>query len=80
MYRLKRAGDRIAPWGTPFFMFIVRDFCPLCWIWAVLPERKFDIHFLECGGKFVSSILLMRLCLGTVSKALFMSIAISMVL
>ena len=27
--KLKSDGDRMAPWGTPFFMFTVLDFCPL---------------------------------------------------
>ena len=25
VYRLNRVGESMAPWGTPFFMLIVRD-------------------------------------------------------
>ena len=42
---------------------------------AILPVRKFDSHFLSLLGRFVLSIFCVSMCFGTVSKALFMSIA-----
>jgi len=43
----------------------------------VLFERKFEIIFLSFVDMCVLMILSMRLCLGTVSKALFMSMVAS---
>ena len=70
VYRLNSVGDSMAPWGTPFLMFMVRDFWPFCCIWAVLPDRKLADHFLMFVGILDWRSLWIRLCLGTVSKAL----------
>ena len=80
VYRLNRVGESMVPWGTPFLILIVRDLWPFCCIWAVLPDRKLASHFLVFVGMLDWRILWIRLCLGTVSKALFMSIAINIVL
>lgn len=76
--RLKRQGERIAPWGTPFLMCTSLDIWPFEMTLAVLPVRKFAIHFLRLFSMCVFSIFCMRRYVGTVSNALFMSIAISM--
>ena len=52
----------------------MRDDLPLCIVYPCLPERKLASHFLKFGCMLVLSILLMSVCLGTVSKALLMSI------
>ena len=80
MYRLNSVGDSMAPWGTPFLMFMVRDFWPFCCIWAVLPDRKLANHFLVFVGILDWRSLWIRLCLGSVPKVLFISIAINNVL
>ena len=77
---LNSVGERMSPCGRPFLILIVRNFLFLYCICAVLPDRKFDIHFLWFGGILVFMIFCMRMCLGTVSNALFMSIAVRMVL
>ena len=43
---------------------------------ALLPVRKFASHFLSLLGRFVLSIFCVSMCFGTVSQALFMSIAV----
>ena len=76
--RLKRQGERIAPWGTPFLMCTSLDVWPFEMTLAVLPVKKFAIHFLRLFSKCVLRLFCMRRYVGTVSNALFMSIAISM--
>ena len=56
------------------------DLVYMCVTCACLPDMKFDIHFLLLGSIVVFSIFLIRICLGTVSKALFMSIKVRIVL
>lgn len=74
MKRLKSVGESMAPWGTPFCRCMVLDLCFLFMTCAVLPAIKFVSHFLVLFGRLVSSIFCARMCLGTVSNALFMSI------
>ena len=50
---------------------------PLYTVNPCLPERKLASHFLKLGWMCVLSILLMSKCLGTVSKALLMSMVTS---
>ena len=47
MKRLKRQGERIVPWGTPFLMRTRWEIWPFERTLAVLPVRKFAIHFLK---------------------------------
>ena len=75
MKRLNNEGERIAPCGTPLYKGIDLDLVFLWVTLACLPEMKFMSHFLSLLCRFVSRILLERMCLGTVSKALFTSIA-----
>ena len=77
--RLKRVGDNMEPCGTPFFRYIVREVLPFRDTWAVLPEMRFASHFFKLGWRFVFSIFWMSMRLGTVSNALSMSIAVSIV-
>ena len=72
--RLKRQGERIAPWGTPFLICTSLDVWPFEMTLAVLPVKKFAIHFLRLFSMCVFSIFCMRRYVGTVSNALFMSI------
>ena len=76
--RLKRQGERIAPWGTPFLKCTSLDVLPFDMTLAALPVKKFAIHFLRLFSMCVLRIFCMRRYVGTVSNALFMSIAMSM--
>ena len=78
--RLNSMGDRMAPWGTPFFKVNGFENWPKQDVWAVLPDTKFASHFLKCVGSAVEINLCIRMCFGTVSNALFMSIAVIIVL
>ena len=73
MKRLKSVGERTEPCGTPLVYCFMLDDLPLCSTYPCLPERKLESHFLRFGWIFVSRILLMSRCLGTVSKALLIS-------
>ena len=63
---------------TPFLMCTNFEIWPFEMTLAVLPVKKFAIHFLRLFSMCVFSIFCMRRYVGTVSNALFMSIAISM--
>ena len=80
MKRLKSRGESMAPWGTPLGNVINFDLWLRWEIWAVLPEMKLASHFLSWFVVFVVSIFWISKCLGTVSKALLMSMAASTVL
>ncbi len=76
---MNRLGERTDPWGTPFGRILVRERDVPNRICACLPAIKFVIHFLSLVWKLVCSIFWMSSCLGTVSNALFISIAASIV-
>lgn len=60
--RLKRKGERMAPWGTPFLMSTVRDFWPLRATLAELWDRKLASYFLRQPFPSESMIFWMRPC------------------
>lgn len=78
--RLKSVGERTEPCGTPLGKLRVCEGLPLYVVCACRPERKLASHFLTLFWMCVLSILFMRMCLGTVSNALLMSMAAMSVL
>lgn len=76
---LKRVGERTAPWGTPLGKLRGMDDLLRRVTCADRREMKLVSHRESLGGRFRSSILSISLCLGTVSKALLMSMVASAV-
>lgn len=73
--KLNRVGDVIEPWGTPLFRGLDLEWMCLCKTFACLPFRKLASQRLSLLCRVVVVIFSISKCLGTVSKALFMSIA-----
>ena len=44
--RLKRVGERMAPWGTPLVSFTFLESLFFMETWAVLLDMKLESHFL----------------------------------
>lgn len=80
MKRLNKEGESIAPCGTPLYRRLIDEIWCLCVTLHCLSARKLVIHFFSFLCRVVSKIFCDNICLGTVSKALLMSIATSIVL
>ena len=78
--KLNNIGERIEPWGVPFGSLRVSDRVLLYNTFAVRAVRKLANHFFKLFGRVVLRILFVRRWEDTVSKALFMSMAIRMFL
>ncbi len=78
--KLKRIGERTAPWGTPFGRVRVRERCERRMTWAERREMNAVNQRVSLfWGRSRDRIFCVRICLGTVSNALLISMVASVV-